>query len=261
MLLLLDVGNTQTDVAECNPAEGSFRHTWRFRTDRDLDPFGWQSLITSHALEFELDISSITDVAISSVVPPVTTMLTSMFREWLHIEPLVVSPELELGVRIAVDRAESVGTDRLCNATAAYHMAGGAVIVVDAGTATKIEAVSGEGVYLGGAIAPGIEVSLDALVARAAKLDTVSLKFPKDPIGANTVEAMQSGLVLGHLVMIEGMIERFRQRVGIDAPSILTGGYGTLFWKESALLDRYEPDLTLLGLLGIWQLNQTRGHS
>jgi type III pantothenate kinase len=252
VLLLLDVGNTQTDIAICDPNESDFQRILHVATDRDLSSSGWRMLLSTH----DLDESMISNVAISSVVPSVTESLSLLFLDWLHIEPLIVSSDLNLGIKVAVEHPERVGTDRLCNATAAYHLTESAAVVVDVGTATKIEAISRDGTFLGGAIAPGVGVSLQGLVARAAKLDTVPLEIPADPIGTNTVAAMQSGLLVGHLAMIEGMIERFRTRVGFDAPSILTGGYGELLWNKSKLLDRYEPELTLRGLLSIWRLNK-----
>jgi type III pantothenate kinase len=169
---------------------------------------------------------------------------------------LIVRSDLKLGIQLAVDQPEQVGTDRLCNAAAAFQEAGGASIVVDAGTATKVEAISADGVLLGGAIAPGIGVSLEALVRRAAQLYDVPLEFPKNPIGVNTVEAVQSGLVIGHLGLIEGLVERFREQIGIDAPVILTGGYGHLFWQKSIVFAKFDPELTLRGLQRIWQLNR-----
>jgi type III pantothenate kinase len=256
VLLLIDVGNSQTDVAAVDPAEGSYSQFWRVETKRDLDSEGWRKLFLKNADENIFDFTSIIAVALSSVVPSITRTLTKLFINWLNIQPLVVTSNLKLGIQVAVDQPENVGTDRLCNATAAYHCAGGAVIVVDVGTATKIEAVTGDGVFVGGAIAPGLGVSLEALVGRAAQLYAVPVEFPQNTIGTNTVEAMQSGLVVGHLAMIEGMIGRFREQLGDEAPAILTGGYGRHFNRKSIVFEKYEPELTVRGILRIWQLNQ-----
>ena len=256
MLLLIDVGNSQTVIAAVDPAVGSFHHTWRVETNRDLAAAGWQALISSGAAESKFDFTSISAIAISSVVPSITPTLSTLFLEWLSVQPLIITSNLRLGIQLAVNQPEKVGTDRLCNATAAYLLAGSAVIVVDVGSATKLEAITRDGTFVGGAIAPGIGVSLEALVGRAAQLYTVPLDFPQSPIGKSTVGAMQSGLILGHLAMMEGMIFRFREHLDDEAPAILTGGYGQLFNQKSTAFDTFDPDLTLRGILRIWQLNQ-----
>jgi type III pantothenate kinase len=192
----------------------------------------------------------------ASVVPSITNEFLTLFDNWLRIEPLVVSADLELGIEVAIERPREVGADRLCNAVAAFQCVLSDAIVVDLGTATKVEAITAKGVYLGGAIAPGISVSLDTLVARAAQLYSVPIEFPNSAIGTNTVEAMQSGLVIGHLAMIEGLVQRFRDQIGAPAPVLLTGGYAQIFWQRSDVFDRHEPELTLRGLLHIWNLNQ-----
>jgi type III pantothenate kinase len=256
MLLLIDVGNSQTVIATVEPAVGSFHHRWSVETKRDLAAPGWQALISGCAAESKFDFTAVSAIAISSVVPSITPTLSTLFHEWLSVQPLIVASNLTVGIQLGVHQPEKVGTDRLCNATAAYQRVGNSVIVIDVGTATKIDAITRDGIFVGGAIAPGIGISLEALVGRAAQLYTVPLDFPQSPIGTSTVEAMQSGLVLGHLTMMEGMIVRFREYLGDEATAILTGGYGQLFTQNSTAFDNFDPDLTLRGILRIWQLNQ-----
>jgi type III pantothenate kinase len=256
VLLVIDIGNSQTVIAVVDPAEGSFHHTWRTDTIPAGEAKNWQSFLSDSANDENIELVSATDVAISSVVPAATRTLVTLFDDWLNVRPMVVNSTMKLGIEVDVEQPERIGTDRLCNATAAYQFVGGAVIVVDVGTATKIEAITGDGVFIGGAIAPGIGVSLDALVGRAAQLHSVPLELPRAPIGKNTVEAMQAGLIIGHLAMIEGMIDRFRRHMQVEAQVILTGGYSSLFWKRSEIFERHDPDLTLRGILQIWRLNQ-----
>jgi type III pantothenate kinase len=256
VLLLLDIGNSQTAAALCDPASGNALTTWRFPTDVSLDAKGWKSRLNRSPDARQLELQSITDVAISSVVPAASEVLTSLMTEWLAIEPLVVSSNLKLGVRLAVEQPERLGADRVCNATAAYECVGGAAIVVDTGTATKIEAIDAEGILRGGAIAPGIGVSLETLIGRTAQLFSVPLEFPDRAIGRNTIEAMQSGLLIGHLALIEGLVHRFQAALGVPAPIVLTGGYAPLFWKRSDVFSCHEPNLTLQGLLRLWRLNR-----
>jgi type III pantothenate kinase len=160
VLLLIDVGNSQTVIAAVDPAVGSFQHTWRVETTRDLASAGWRALISSSAAESKFDFTAISAIAISSVVPSITPTLSTLFLDWLRVQPLIVTSNLTLGIQLAVNQSEKVGADRLCNATAAYQRVGSAVIVVDVGTATKIEAITGDGMFVGGAIAPGIGTSL-----------------------------------------------------------------------------------------------------
>jgi type III pantothenate kinase len=256
VLLLLDIGNSQTVAALCDPQSESFLLTWHFVTDRSLTAGEWLSQFSAQAHVDNVDTSKISDVAIASVVPAVSNEIQVMFKSWVGRDPFYVSADLHLGIDLAIDRPQELGADRLCNAVAAHDLSQIEAIVVDVGTATKVEAITIDGVFLGGAIAPGIGVSLEALISRAAQLSSVQLKFPDSPIGKNTIAAMQSGLVLGHVAMIEGLIERFEKELGAKSEVFLTGGFGLLFWQKSKVFTRFEPDLTLRGLLKIWKLNQ-----
>jgi type III pantothenate kinase len=255
MLLLIDAGNSDTVVAACEPNDDSFAQIWRLASRRENTADDWRASLVPLLHEAGIQPGAVSGAVISSVVPTITRELQLQCEGWLRVTPLVVSSNLKLGIKIAIDKPRDVGADRICNAAAAFELIHGPAIVVDLGTATKIEAIDGDGTFLGGSIAPGLGTSLDALVSRAAQLFSVDLKLPDRAIGINTVQAVQSGLVLGHLAMIEGMVSRFRQVLGNDAIVILTGGYSPLFWNQSKIFNQYEPDLTLQGALIIWQLN------
>jgi type III pantothenate kinase len=255
MLLLIDAGNTDTAVAACEPKDGSLAQIWRLASRRENTADDWRASLVPLLHEAGIQPGAVSGAVISSVVPTITRELQLQCEGWFRITPLVVSSSLKLGINIAIEKPRDVGADRICNAVAAFELIHGPAIVVDLGTATKIEAIDGDGTFLGGSIAPGLGTSLDSLVSRAAQLYSVDLKLPDGAIGTNTVQAVQSGLVLGHLAMIEGMISRYRAVLGSDAIVILTGGYGSLFWNRSNFFNRYEPDLTLRGALNIWQLN------
>ncbi|MFL5761653.1 MAG: type III pantothenate kinase [Thermomicrobiales bacterium] len=255
MLILIDAGNSNTVVAACEPGDSSFTHVWRFASRRKNTGDDWRASLVPLLRQAGIRPSQVTGAVISSVVPKITRELILQCEGWLRVTPIVVSANLTLSVNIAIEKPEDIGADRICNAVAAFELIRGPVIVVDLGTATKIEAIHRSGAFLGGAIAPGIGTSLDALVARAAQLYPVELSVPETAIGTNTVHAVQSGLFLGHLTMIEGMVSRFKDTLGSDASVVLTGGYGPIFWQRSEVFSQFEPELTLRGALRIWELN------
>jgi type III pantothenate kinase len=256
VLLLVDAGNSHTVVAACEPQDGSFAQIWRLASRRENTGDDWRASLVPLLHQAGIQPGVVNGAVISSVVPKITRELRLQCEGWLRVTPLVVSSGLKLPITIEIEKPQTVGADRICNAVAAFELIQGPVIVADLGTATKIEAIDQSGAFLGGAIAPGLGTSQEALVSRAAQLYTVELKMPDAPIGKNTIAAVQSGLILGHLAMIEGMVTRFRQILGTDATVILTGGYAPTFWQRSSVFNRHEPDLTLLGALKIWQINQ-----
>jgi type III pantothenate kinase len=170
----------------------------------------------------------------------------------------MVSSDLSLGIQVRTDAPHETGTDRIANCAAAYARFGGPVIVVDVGTATKIEAVTAGGEFLGGVIAPGPAVTLEALASRAARLYAVELRLPETAIGRNTVAAVQSGVVAGHLALIEGMVSRVRDELGGAQHVVLTGGFAEIFAPAKSCITDYVPDLTLRGLRLIWHWNRNR---
>jgi type III pantothenate kinase len=253
-LLVVDVGNTQTVIGLYDDTE--LLHHWRIATnaERTSDE---HALLVSQFLHFRgVDISTRgLGVAISSVVPRVTAALREMTEQWFSATPVVLEPGTRTGMPILYDNPKEVGADRIANGVAVYDLYGGPSIVVDFGTATTCDAVSARGEYLGGAIFPGIEVSMDALLGRAAMLRRVELVEPRNVIGKNTVESIQSGVVYGFAAQVDGVCERIEKEVG-ECTVVATGGLGSLIAPLSTKIQSYEPWLTLHGLRIIWQRNQ-----
>jgi len=186
------------------------------------------------------------------------TTFEELCQRYCRITPLVVGAGIKTGVRISLDNPREVGADRVVNAAAAHRLYGGPLIVIDLGTATTLDAVSEEGDYLGGAIAPGIGIAADALFERAAKLPRVELIRPKKAIGRNTVAAMQSGIIFGYVGLIEGIVARMKKELGGKVRVIATGGLAGIIAEETNVVDILDPDLTLVGLRLIHELNVVR---
>jgi type III pantothenate kinase len=254
MLLAIDVGNTQTVIGLYDDTD--LLHHWRIATnvERTSDE---HALLVSEFLHFRgVDVSTRgMGVAVSSVVPRVTAALREMTVAWFGTNPVVLEPGTRTGMPILYDNPKEVGADRIANGVAAYDLYGGPAIVVDFGTATTCDAVSEKGEYLGGAIFPGIEISLDALFGRAAALRRVELVEPRNVIGKNTVESIQSGVVYGFAAQVDGLCTRFEEELG-ECSVIATGGLGNLIAPLSTKIQAYEPWLTLHGLRIIWLRNQ-----
>ena len=197
-----------------------------------------------------------TGVIVSSVVPPLTGIFEKISQRYFDQTALVVGSGVQIGVRNLYDNPQEVGADRLVNAAGAYHRYGGPACVVDFGTATTFDALSAEGDYLGGAIAPGIGIAAEALFQRTAKLPRIGLDRPPAAIGKTTVQSMQSGLLFGYVGLVEGMVARFRAELGADMKVIATGGLASLVAAETSAIDAVDPWLTLVGLRLIWERNQ-----
>ncbi|MGQ0824812.1 MAG: type III pantothenate kinase [Actinomycetota bacterium] len=253
MLLAVDVGNTQTLVGMFN-GDDLVDH-WRIATEpeRTSDELALmiQQFLGFHGFSFD---DSITGVAISSVVPRVTAELRQMTERYFALPPLVVEPGVRTGMPILYDNPKEVGADRIANAVGAYELFGGPSIVVDFGTATTIEAISQRGEYLGGAIFPGVEISLDALFERTAGLRRVELASPKHVIGKSTVESIQSGAIYGFAAQVDGLVDRFAAELG-ECTVIATGGLAVMILPHTETVQRYEPWLTLHGLRIIFGRN------
>jgi type III pantothenate kinase len=259
VLLVVDIGNTNTVCGLYRPGEERATDTWRISTERDRMPDEWYAALVPFFGASGLAPKDVTAVAVSSVVPSVTRWFGAMCRERLRLEPLIVGTHLDLGIRVAIDNPAEAGTDRLVNSVAAFARYGGPAIVVDFGTSTNFDVVSAAGDYLGGALAPGMNISFEALAGRAARLFAVELRLPERAIGSNTVAALQSGVVLGYLAMLEGMIGRIRDELGGRATVVVTGGYAELFAAASPAIDHFDPDLTIDGLRMIWERVNGRG--
>ena len=201
--------------------------------------------------------STITDVCMCSVVPPLTGIFEEVSETYFHIKPLSITAGVKTGLQISYDNPRDVGADRIVDAVAAINLYGKPVIIVDFGTATVFDAVSKDGIYLGGAIAPGINVAAEALFLNTSQLRRVELVAPKSAIGQNTSTALQAGLVLGYAGLVTGLVERFKSELGPEAKVIGTGGLATIISKEADVFDDINQDLTLIGLRMIYNMNQT----
>jgi len=253
MLLAINANNTSSVFGLYDSSADLLIRAWRVSTRRDRTPDEWFALLVTLFRSSEHQITDVDAVIVGSVVPSVTTWLRAMAMQRLSIEPIIVSAALDLGFRALVDQPEDVGPDRLANTVAAFERHGGPAIVVDFGTATNFDVISADGDFLGGAIAPGLTVSLEALTSRAARLFSVDLVLPARAVGTSTVTNIQSGTVLGHLAMVEGMLARMQSEVGGGATVIATGGNAPIFAANTAAIHHYAPDLTIDGLNLIYQ--------
>ena len=254
MLLAIDIGNTNIILGVFEGEE--LRATWRMATGIDRTTDEYTALLLNLLQQQGLGTPDIKEVALCSVVPPLTATFEQLFQQYFHISPLVVGAGVKTGVRIRMDNPKEVGADRIANAAAAHHLYRGPIIIVDLGTATTFDTVSKEGDYLGGAIAPGISTASEALFMRAAALPRVELVPPKHTIGTNTIAAMQSGIVFGYVGLVEGMVARIQQELGEKTKVVATGGYAELIAKETAVIDVVNLNLTLIGLRLIYLMNQ-----
>ena len=254
MLLTIDIGNTNLTLGLYQGLELGPR--WRLATvhERMPDEYGLQFLgLLSHA---GLQPGDISGICVASVVPPLTGKVVEACQRYIEKEPLVVDAGVKTGVRIRYEDPRAVGADRVADAAAVQRLYGGPACVVDFGTATTFDAISKEGDYLGGAIAPGIGIAAEALFLHTAKLPRVDLQRPPAAIGRNTVHAMQSGLLFGYVSLVEGMVARFRSELGPAMKVIATGGLAEVVAKETSVLQIIAPWLTLDGLRIIWDINQ-----
>ncbi len=253
MILAVDVGNSQIELGIFEDDE--LTKSWRIATgiDRTEDEY---MVFLDRFLEFENKTGeSIEGVALSSVVPNRTFIIEKMCQKYLDIQPLVVDHTLNLGIKILYSEPAAVGADRLCNATAAYQRFGKAVVVVDFGTATTFDIVNSKAEYLGGIISPGVETTAWALHRRAARLTKISLEFPEQTIGRDTGQSMQSGIMLGVVKMIDGLLEDVAEELGEKPKVVATGGLAKFIQPRTKYIENYFAHLVLDGLYYIYQLN------
>ena len=251
-LLVVDVGNT-------NIVLGIYRgdvlvNSWRLATarERTSDEYG----ILAKQLVAESKTTAFEGAIVSSVVPPLNTAMQSMIEKYFAVEPLFVEPGVKTGIAIHVDNPQEVGADRIVNAVAAFAAHGGPVVIVDFGTATTFDVVTADAKYVGGVIAPGVNISAEALFARASRLPRVEIRRPPTVVGTNTVVNMQSGLYFGYLGLVDGILTRIKQEVPGVKRVIATGGLATLFEEDSEHIDETDSELTLKGLKIIWDRNR-----
>ena len=254
MLLALDIGNTMTTIGVFS--DSGLVSTMRAATDsrRSADEYGLLliSLLQLNGIRRE----DITDVCICSVVPPLTGVFEGVASGYFGVAPLTVNATVRTGLEIAYDNPRDVGADRIADAVAAKELYGYPTIIVDFGTATVFDVISPEGVYLGGAIAPGISVAAEALFLNTSQLRRVELTPPASAIGQNTTAALQAGLVLGYAELVKGLVGRIRRELGGAATVVATGGLANVISREVGIFEHINPDLTLIGLRHIYRLNR-----
>jgi type III pantothenate kinase len=254
MLLAVDVGNTQTVIGVFE-RENLEQH-WRIgsHSERTADELAliFQGLLGQVGLSFSRQV---TGVVISSVVPRMTQAMREMTERYFRFPPVVVEPGVKTGIPIMTDNPKEVGADRVVNALAAFTLYGGPAIVVDFGTATTFDAVSAKGEYLGGAIAPGVEISTNALVAAGAQLRRIEFVPPPHVIGRTTVEAIQSGVIFGFAGQVDAIVERMGEELGGGATVVATGGLAPVIMAEARSIQKHEPWLTLIGLRLVYERN------
>ena len=254
MLLAVDIGNTNIALGVF---EGeTLRATWNVATDIDKTADEYAVLLLNLLPMEGLNLSDIDHVSIACVVPPLLTIFEELSQRYFKISPLIVGPGVKTGVRICTDNPREVGADRVANAAAAHHLYSGPMILIDFGTATTLDVLSKEGDYLGGAIAPGILISAEALFERASKLPRVELVPPEHAIGKNTVTTMQSGIIFGYVGLIESLVNRMNHELGQDAYVVATGGLAAIIARQTKVVNTVNMHLTLIGLRLIHELNR-----
>jgi type III pantothenate kinase len=254
MLLAIEQGNTNTLFAVHDGA--TWIAQWRAATDssRTADEYAvWLSQLLHMA---GLQFAALDACIISSVVPQSIFNLRNLARRYLHCEPLVIGENADLGIEIRIDKPSEAGADRLVNAIGAHVVYPGPLLVIDSGTATTFDVVAADGAFEGGVIAPGINLSMEALHTAAAKLPRVAIQKPQRVVGKDTVGAMQSGVFWGYIALIEGLIARIELELPLTV--VATGGVASLFHGATLAIDHFDPDLTIRGLLEIHRRNATK---
>jgi type III pantothenate kinase len=254
MLLVIDVGNTNTVLGLYRDED--LVHSWRLHTDRARTADEWAMTVHELFSLAGLHFPAVGSVIISCVVPPVLFAVEELCRKYFQREPYVVGPGIKTGMPILYDNPKEVGADRIVNAVAAYARKRRSLIVVDFGTATTFDVISARGEYLGGAIAPGLVISAEALYQKASKLPRVEIACPPQVIAKNTVNSMQSGLFYGYVGLVDGIVGRMRQELRDDPWVLATGGLAGLIAPYSQTISEVDPNLTLEGLRIIFECNR-----
>jgi type III pantothenate kinase len=255
MLFCIDIGNTNI-VLGVTDKDQVLEH-WRIRTEKDATPDELWILIGNLFGSSKIRMSDITDIIISCVVPPLLNAAEELARRYFNITPIIVGPGLKTGMPIHYDNPKEVGADRIVNAVAAYEKYRTGLVVVDFGTATTFDCVSDEGAYIGGAIAPGVTISCEALFQKASKLPRVEIfAKPKNVIAKDTISSMNVGIIYGYAGLVDGIVKRIKKDVGYDLTVVATGGLAPLICEESETIDHVEEFLTLEGLMIIFKRNR-----
>lgn len=256
MLLAIDIGNTNTVMGLFQ--KDSLIHHWRLETKKERTADEW-GVYLKELLQFEKrGLEEITGVVISNVVPPMTRAMTALCEKYIKITPILVGPNIKIDMPIATDDPSEVGADRIVNAVAAYHQYKTHLILVDFGTATTFDYISDKGEYMGGLIMPGIGISAEALFQKASQLPRIEITKPKQVIGKNTIECMQSGIYFGYVGMVDSVVERMEAEIGQKTKVIATGGLASLIAADSKKISETNEFLTLEGLKLIFDWNRSR---
>ena len=254
MLLALDAGNSNITIGAFDGSK--MRAHWRLRTVHEQTADEWGILLRNLFAPAGLDIASVNGIIIASVVPPIDSTLALMTQRYFHTEAMFVGPRMNLGLTVCYDNPNEVGADRLVNGVAGFYKYGGPCVIVDFGTTINFDVISRNAEYLGGAIAVGIGIAVEALFSKTARLPLVDFRPPKDVVGTNTVASMQSGLYFGAVGMIDGILERIIEKLGPDTKTIATGGQASIIVGGSRYLKTVDEHLTLEGLQMIWERNK-----
>jgi len=254
MLLCIDIGNTNIKLGLFNDSKPSAH--WRIATDRAKLADEYAMLLLDLFAAERIQVSDVTGCVVSSVVPPLTPVFTELARRYLQQAPVIVGPGVKTGISIRTDNPAEVGADLIVNAVAARQLYGVPVIIIGFGTATTFSAVSAQGDFVGVAIAPGLYTGAEVLFRFAAKLPQVELARPPHAIGKNTIHSMQSGLIFGFAGLVEGLVKRMRAELGGRTRVVATGGLAEIIAAETDVIEVVEPDLTLMGLRMIYEMNQ-----
>lgn len=253
MLLAIDLGNTNLTFGLFD--DDQLRHDWRLATRRDSMPDELGLVMVQLMRQEGFDPKTVDAVVVASVVPPLNSSLVQAIERYFGREPMMVGPGIKTGLKIHYRDPKEVGADRIVAAMAAFKKYGGPLIIIDFGTGTTYDVVSRDGDYLGGAISPGMGISVDALYERAARLQRVELKAPPTVIGRTTVESMQAGIIFGFTAQVEGMVARIKKELGENARVIATGGLAGLIAAETPVIELVDQRLMLEGLRMIHELN------
>jgi len=254
MLMVFDIANTNIKIGLFD--EDMLIANWRISTGVHRTPDEYGIMLFNLLRKERIAAHEVTECAVSCVVPPLLTIFNEMMLKYFHVKPLIVGPGVKTGIRIRIENPREVGADLIANAAAAIKLYKSPVIVVALGTATAFATVSRDGDYLGGVIAPGIGISAEALYTRTSALPRVDLVRPRKTIGPNTVAAMQSGVIFGWAGLIDGIVERIQEELGEKATVVATGGYANLIAKESKTINKVNPELTLIGIKVIHDMNR-----
>jgi type III pantothenate kinase len=254
MFLAIDIGNTNVTMGVFEGEK--IRYTWRLETNIHKMPDEYAASLMTLLQFRKIPLTDIKEVALCSTVAPLIPIFVELLDDYFKIKPLVVTAGVKTGVRIHGDNPREVGADRIVNTVAGYKLYGGPTIVVDLGTATTFDIISREGDFIGGVIAPGPMTAAEALFSHTAALPRIQFSHPQKTIGTNTITAMLSGIMIGYTGLVESIVAHIEKELGEKATVVATGGFGAIFAQETNIFKVFNPDITLIGLRMIYQLNK-----